>query len=363
MKFLFLLLLYSFFSCEAYTKNILDLIKLPKNFTIQIYSKVPNARQMALSPNGTLFVGSRYAGNLYAIKDNDGDGYGETITIIASKLRLPTGIAFKDKNLYIGVVNKILVMPDIEKNLDSPIIKTIKNDLPNDLHHGWKYLKISKDNRIYFNIGAPCNVCEVEDPYGTIASVNMDGSNFKIYARGVRNSLGFLWHPFTNDFWFTDNGRDGLGDDLPDCELNLSEKSGYHFGFPYCYNKNIRDKTINYTKNCDQFIPSLLNLGAHVAPLGIDINIKNSFPAVFNNTIFIAEHGSWDRSRKNGYRISYARLSKNSKKIIEKGVFAEGWVQNEKTHGRPVDILFNHSGGMFVSDDLNGYIYLIKYKY
>ena len=215
MKFFLFSFLSIYFVSYVFANDMLKQITLPEGFSIKIYAKVPNARQMAISPNGTLFVGSRAAGKVYAIQDHNNDGYGETVIEVASKLRLPTGIAFNNKSLYIGAINKILVIPEIEKNLNSPVIKVIKDDLPNDFHHGWKYLKIGKDNRIYFNIGAPCNVCEVKDPYATIASIKLDGSDFSIFARGVRNSVGFLFHPITNDLWFTDNGRDGLGDDLP----------------------------------------------------------------------------------------------------------------------------------------------------
>ena len=362
MKIFLFLLLSIYFISYAFANDILKQITLPEGFSIKIYAKVPNARQMAISPNGTLFVGSRAAGKVYAIQDHNNDGYGETITEIASKLRFPTGIAFNNKSLYIGVINKILVIPEIEKNLNSPVIKVIKDDLPNDFHHGWKYLKIGKDNRIYFNIGAPCNVCEVKDPYATIASIKLDGSDFSIFARGVRNSVGFLFHPITNDLWFTDNGRDGLGDDLPPCELNYSDGPGYHFGFPYCFGNNIIDKTLSYKNTCNQFIPTMVDFEAHVAPLGIDISTGNLFSESLNNTIFIAQHGSWNRSKKIGYRIAYAKLNNEHKKIIEKGIFAEGWLkQNGTVLGRPTDILFNQSGDMFISDDLLGNIYIIQY--
>jgi len=360
-KILSIIVIFTFFSSKITANDLIKQISLPKNFSIKIYSKVPNARQMAISSSGILFVGSRTAGKVYAIQDSNSDGYGDTIYIIASGLRLPTGLAYKYGNLYVAAVNEIYMFPNIEQNLNSPKKITIKNDLPYDSGHGWKYMKISKNDRLYFNIGAPCNVCKLKDPYGTISSIKLDGSDFQIHARGIRNSVGFLWHPVTNDIWFTDNGRDGLGDNTPPCELNRMHKDGDNFGFPYCYGKNIRDKTIEFDKDCNIFIPTALDLEAHVAPLGIDINFSELFSSFYKNTIFIAEHGSWNRSKRIGYRISYAKLNDKNNKIIAKGIFAEGWLKKEKVAGRPVDILFNKDK-MFVSDDLTGYIYIIKHK-
>ena len=361
MKYLVFLIYFFIIYKEAQSSDILSLIKLPNSFSISIYTNVPNARQMALTPDGILFVGSRSAGKVYAIQDLDKDGFGETVTTIASKLRLPTGIAFKDGNLYVAAVSKIFKFPDIANNLFSPKIEIIKENLPMDSGHGWKYLKISKNNRLFFNIGAPCNVCIVKDPYGTISSIKLDGSDFKIHARGVRNSVGFVWHPITDDLWFTDNGRDGLGDNLPPCELNKLQKDEDHFGYPFCYGNNIRDLSIEYDGTCEKFLPPMLNLDAHVAPLGIDINSTKLFSSYFRNTIFIAEHGSWNRSKKIGYRISFAKLNSEHNKIVEKGIFAEGWLKNENASGRPADILFTKKGHMLVSDDLRGNIYIIKY--
>ena len=341
----------------------IDSIRLPSGFGIEVYAEgVFNARSMALSPNGTLFVSTRSAGNVYAILDHNKDNKADEIITIARGMWMPNGVAFKDGSLYVAEVNRILRYDNIETNLKNPPTPVVvNNSFPRDEAHGWKFIRFGPDGKLYVPVGAPCNVCERDDErYSTIMRMNADGSDLEIYARGVRNSVGFDWHPITNELWFTDNGRDWLGDDLPPDELNRAPQPGLHFGFPYCHGGNISDPEFGHKRKCEEFVAPEMNLGPHVAALGMRFYTGSMFPAEYRNQIFIAEHGSWNRSTPIGYRVTLVRVNNN--KAISYEVFADGWLQGSNAWGRPVDIQVMPDGSILVSDDHANAIYRIYYK-
>ena len=338
-------------------------ISLPPGFSISTYAEnVPNARSMALSPNNILFVGTRKIGKVYAVIDKDGDFVADEVITIAKGLNMPNGVAFLDGDLYVAEVHRIIKFTDIEKRLHNPPKREIVfGTLPDKKWHGWKFVKFGPDGKLYVPIGAPCNVCETGDtPFGTITRMTKDGAGFEIYARGVRNSVGFDWHPVTRELWFTDNGRDMLGDNLPPDELNHAPRGGLHFGFPYLHGSNVIDPEFGNKSLDINFTKPTQELGPHVASLGMQFYTGRMFPKEYVNQIFIAEHGSWNRSEPIGYRLSVVSLE-NSKPISYE-VFAQGWLQKNRVLGRPVDIEIMHDGSMLISDDYSGRIYRIVYS-
>ena len=340
----------------------LEKIKLPAGFHISIYAaKVPGARSMALSPSGVLFVGTRGEGNVYAVIDRNKDMVADEVVTIARGLNMPNGVALRNGTLYVAEVNRVLRYDDIENHLNNPLEPVVVNDsFPSDAHHGWKFIRFGPDDKLYVPVGAPCNVCEREDRrYASIMRMNTDGSRLEVYASGVRNTVGFDWNPMTKELWFTDNGRDMLGDDVPPDELNYAPRKGMNFGFPYCHGKNISDPQFGGKHRCDEFTPPAVELGPHVAALGMRFYTGMMFPSEYRNQIFIAEHGSWNRSTPIGYRVMLVRLADNKPTSYE--VFAEGWLQNGQAWGRPVDVLVMPHGSLLVSDDKAALIYRISY--
>jgi glucose/arabinose dehydrogenase len=341
----------------------LDTIKLPPGFEISVFAAhVPNARSMSLSPHGTLFVGTRRAGNVYAILDYNRDNIADEVVIIARGLNMPNGVAFREGSLYVAEVNRILRYDNIEDHLkDPPTPFTVNDGFPRNRDHGWKFIRFGPDGMLYVPVGAPCNVCERSDKrYASIMRMNPDGTGLEIFARGIRNTVGFDWNPDTRELWFTDNGRDWMGDNLPSDELNHAPEKGLHFGFPYCHGTNVSDPKFGTEHTCDEFTPPAIELGAHVAPLGMRFYTGNLFPEKYQKQIFIAEHGSWNRSIPIGYRLVIVNLKDN--RAVKQEVFAEGWLQDGKAWGRPVDILIMPDGALLVSDDHAGVIYRISYK-
>jgi glucose/arabinose dehydrogenase len=282
-----------------------DDIQLPPGFSIEEYADVPKARSLALGDRGTLFVSNRKGRSVYAV------------------------------------------------------VEVLDIDLPSNRSHGWRYIGFGPDGKLYISIGAPCNVCD-ELGYAQIIRVNPDGTERETFASGVRNSVGFTWHPETRDLWFTDNGRDMLGDDLPPCELNHAPRQGLHFGFPYCHGGDILDPKFGKDRDCANYTPPVQKLGPHVAPLGVKFYTGDMFPPEYRGQVFIAEHGSWNRSKKIGYRISLVRLDGDT--AISYEPFAFGWLQGEQVSGRPVDLIVKQDGSLLVSDDQAGKIYRISYK-
>lgn len=349
-----------------YSKTLpLEKIKLPAGFKIEVFAEVDNARSMVMSPSGVLYIGNRNGDKVYAVKDTDGDFKADKKWTIASGLNMPNGVAFKDGDLYVAEVSRILKYSGIESKLANPPAPEIINDkYPTETHHGWKYIAFGPDGKLYVPVGAPCNICESKDEvYASITRINPDGSGREIFARGVRNTVGFTWHPVTKELWFTDNGRDMLGDDIPPCELNRASKTGMHFGYPYCHGGTIKDPQFGDKRPCSDFTVTAQNLGPHTAPLGIKFYTGNMFPAAYKNQAFIAEHGSWNRSKKIGYRVSLVKVENNTKATSYE-TFASGWLDDEtqKVWGRPVDVLELNDGSMLVSDDQADVVYRISYK-
>ena len=338
-------------------------IKLPPGFEISIFAEnVPNARSMALSPGGTLFVGTREAGNVYAIVDRDGDQKADQVITLAKGLNMPNGVAFHEGSLYVAEVHRVLRYDQIESRLSHPPPPVVVNDsFPQDRHHGWKFIRFGPEGWLYVPVGAPCNVCERDDErYASILRMKSDGSGLEVFARGVRNTVGFDWHPETKELWFTDNGRDWLGDDRPPDELNHAPRKGLHFGFPYCHGKNISDPQFGGKRDCNAFTPAAMELGAHVASLGMRFYTGKLFPPEYLHQIFVAEHGSWNRSIPIGYRVTLVSLQNH--RAVKYEVFAEGWLQGDRAWGRPVDVQVMPDGALLVSDDHANAIYRIHYK-
>lgn len=348
---------------ELHKKYNLDKISLPAGFTISVFAELPNARSMCWGTKGTLFVGNRDGENVYAAVDNDKDGKADKVYNIGSGLHSPNGVAFRNGSLYVAEINRIIRYDNIEDKLANPPPPVVVNDkFPDKSHHGWKYIAFGPDDKLYVPVGAPCNVCEEKDSiFATITRMNPDGSNLEIFAKGIRNSVGFDWKPDTKELWFTDNGRDELGDDKPFCELNTAPVKGLHFGFPYCHQGDILDPGFGQGKNCADYVAPARKLGPHVAPLGMHFYTGNNFPAEYKNQIFIAEHGSWNRSIPIGYEVTVAKMQGN--KVVDYIPFATGWLQKDGTVlGRPVDIKIAEDGAMLVSDDYKGAVYRIMYS-
>ena len=357
----------------------LDRITLPPGFSVDIYAQgLSNPRSMALSPNGTLFVGTRMnpraiargepdSGLVYALLDRDNDKQVDEVIRIDADLNVPNGVAFRNGALYVAEINRVLRYDGIESRLDNPPEPVVLTDrYPTDWLHGWKFIAFGPDGKLYVPVGAPCNVCDRrEEPrYASITRMNSDGTDQEVFARGIRNSVGFDWHPETNELWFTSNGRDGWGDERPPDTLNHAPQEGLHFGFPYCHAGDLSDPDFGQIRPCSEFTAPALNLGPHVAALGLRFYTGDMFPDEYWNQIFIAEHGSWNRSPEaghTGHRLTLVQLEGN--RAVGYEVFAEGWLGEDNiAWGRPVDVLVMPDGALLVSDDLAGVIYRISYS-
>ncbi len=338
----------------------LNTIKLPAGFEIKVFAeRGPNARQMTISPSGVLFVGSREAGKVHAVVDSNRDFKADKVYTIAAGLNMPSGVAFHNGALYVAEVSRVLRFDDIEASLASPPKPVIVNDrFPSDRHHGWKFIAFGPDGLLYVPVGAPCNICEPDfKRHANIMRMRPDGSALEVFAVGIRNSVGFDWHPETRELWFTSNGADNLGDNIPPDELNRAPKKGLHFGYPYCHGGAIPDPKFGDQRKCAEFIPPEVRLGPHVAALGMRFYRGAMFPSQYKNSIFIAEHGSWNRSDKIGYRVTTVNPVTGRYEV-----FAEGWLQGEQAWGRPADVLPLPDGSLLVSDDRANAIYRVSYK-
>jgi glucose/arabinose dehydrogenase len=346
----------------ASEKTSLEALKLPPGFRIQVYADdIPGARSLALSPSGTLFVGTRGEGKVYAVMDRDGNFEADRIYTLASGLQMPNGVAFRDGDLYVAEVSRVLRFPDIENNLASPPAPTvIVSDYPRDRHHGWKFIAFGPDGRLYVPVGAPCNVCMPdEETFAVITRLDVASGKRQVFAKGVRNTVGFDWSPRTGELWFTDNGRDWLGENRPPDELNRAPQAGLHFGFPFCHGHDLPDPQFGRLRDCSELTPPIQELGPHVAALGMRFYTGTQFPEPYRGGIFIAEHGSWNRKVPIGYRVTFVALEDGTPRSYE--VFAEGWLRDAVASGRPVDLLVMPDGALLVSDDKGGRIYRISY--
>ncbi len=347
----------------------LERVSLPPGFEIEVYAEgLPAARQMALADDGTVFVGSfgLFAGNpdignIYAVRDTDNDGTADEVMTILDGLTVPHGVAFRDGTLFVGENNRITRYDNILSNLDDPPEPVLVRDMPVDgINHSWKYLEFGPDGMLYVPVGGPCNVCERDDPFATITRMSPDGSEFEVYARGVRNSVGLAFDPSDGSLWFSDNGRDMLGDNIPSDELNHATARGQHFGFPYCHQGDLLDPELGEGHSCADYRPPAAKMGPHVAAIGMTFYTGDMFPADYLNQIFVAEHGSWNRSVPLGYRIAVVRVQDGYTSGQE--VFADGFFDGSEVAGRPSDILQLADGSLLVSDDIQGVLYRISYS-
>jgi glucose/arabinose dehydrogenase len=334
---------------------------VPKGFKIEPYaSGMANARQMALGDKGTVFVGTRLLDKVYAIVDKGGK---REVKVIASGLYRPNGVAFKNGTLYIMELSQLSKIDNIEDNLDNPPKPTVLlKDLPKDEAHGWKYLAIGPDNKLYFEIGQPCNNCMPPPGYGTMRRVNLDGTGMETIAMGIRHTVGFDWHPTSKELYFTDNSRDWMSEDLPNDELNRMTKVGEHFGSPYCYQGNIPDQEFGWGRKCEEFTPPITLMGAHAAALGMKFYTGNTFPAAYKNQIFVARHGSWNKTNKLGGDVVVVKLKKDGTAVSPQlEPFVTGFLDNNSYVGRPVDVMVMKDGSMLISDDWNGAVWRVSH--
>ncbi|WP_343486289.1 PQQ-dependent sugar dehydrogenase [Allomuricauda sp. d1] len=353
----------------SYTSGLpLDSLNLPSGFSVHTFAEnLDGARSMAMGDNGTLFVGTRTENKLYALVDEDGDYRADRTIVLDTTLEVPNGVAFKDGALYVAEVNRLLRYDNIESNLENPPEPVVVyDDYPDEFHHGWKYIAFGPDDKLYVPVGAPCNICDstsADKRYATITRMDADGSNREIVAHGVRNTVGFTWHPDTDVLYFTDNGRDMMGDDIPPCELNKVTEIGQHFGYPFCHGDTIADPEFGDQRPCAEFIAPVQNLNAHVAPLAVKFISGTMYPEEYKNHAFIAEHGSWNRTKKSGYRITMVKLDDDGKALSYEP-FIDGWLneENQTRWGRPVDLLFLEDGSLLISDDFGDAIYRITYE-
>jgi glucose/arabinose dehydrogenase len=337
----------------------------PPGFEVSIFAdRVPGARSMVRSPAGVVYVGTRGEGEVYALPDADGDGRADRVVRIASGLAMPNGIALRDGALYVVTNPRVLRFDAIDTHLDAPPKPAVvRADLPTEQAHGWRYAGFGPDGLLYVSIGSPCNVCDrtKEDPrFGTIVRMRPDGSDFQIFARGIRNSVGFTWRPGTGVLWFTDNGRDWLGDDAPPDELDRAPRAGLDFGFPFCHGGFLLDPKLGKGRSCAEFVPPAAKLPAHVAALGVRFYQGSAFPAEYRGQAFIAEHGSWNRRVPDGYRVVRVRLE--GERAVDVQPFVEGFRRGGKVYGRPVDLLELPDGSLLVSDDYGGRIYRVVWR-
>jgi glucose/arabinose dehydrogenase len=337
-------------------------LKLPPGFHVSVYSdRVPSAREMALGDDGTVYVGSMDAGKVYALTDSNHDGRADRVRVIATGLNMPVGVAFRDGDLYVSAVSRILVLRDIGSHLDDPPRpQAVIDDFPAKRHHGWKFIAFGPDGKLYVPIGAPCNICDPMPPYAMLWGVNLDSKVREPVARGVRNTVGFAWQPGSGTLWFTDNGRDMMGDDIPSDELNRVDHAGEHFGYPYCHQGDLPDPEYGDAAHpCSAYAPPALKLGAHVAALGMRFYTGSMFPPRYKGAILIAEHGSWNRSTKSGYRVM--AIAVKGDRAVRQWPLVDGFQKNQKAWGRPADVMVMPDGSVLISDDLAGAVYRLTW--
>lgn len=346
-----------------------DKLRVPLGFRVELLTDaVPNARQMTLGRHGDdagiVYVGSARAGNVYAV-EYGASGRGNARTI-AANLDIPSGVAWRDGKLYVGASSRVLRYDAIDDRLAQPPAPVVVTDrFPSDAHHGRRFIAFGPDGKLYVAVGSPCNICLLDDRHGVIQCIARDGGPIETVARGVRNSVGFDWSPTDHALWFTDNGRDLLGDELPSDELNRVGRIGEHFGFPFCHQGDLPDPQFGRQRACSEFTPPVAPLGAHVAALGMRFYVGTQFPPAYRGNAFIAEHGSWNRSTKVGYQVVRVSVDEQGHASTPEP-FVHGWLEvdgagRETVWGRPADVLPLPDGSLLVSDDLAGSIFRIRY--
>ncbi len=336
------------------------LAETARNFQLSVLTdEVPGVRQMAETESGLLLVGTLRPGKLYAVIP-DREGKAEVVTF-ASGLTLPSGLALVGEDLYVGALDRVLRYRAIETTFrDNPQPEIVTDSLPDKRHHGWKYLSVGSDGFLYVPVGAPCNICESDDPrFASILRMDPVSGETTIYAAGVRNSVGMAWHPDTGELWFSDNGRDMLGDDVPAEEINRVVRPGAHYGYPYVHAGDIPDPRFGEGRDPADYVSPEIRIQAHSAALGLTFYTGDQFPASYRNALFIAEHGSWNRSSKVGYRVSVVRFGEAGP-VYEP--FLNLWLKDDEVSGRPNDVLVSRDGSLLISDDKSGAIYRVTYQ-
>lgn len=344
--------------------SILSRINLPDGFKIEVFAEVPRARSIAVGkPMGTIFVGSRHS-TIHSLRDTNRDGIADEVLERATGLNVPNGLAIQDSFLFIALQDKVVQWPipaEFDTNLPLEPLVEVYAGLPDKFHHGWRYARFGPDRKLYVSVGAPCNICEVKGLEGTIIRMNGDGSEMEIVARGVRNSVGFDWHPSTGNLFFTDNGGDNMGDDIPADELNMVTEAGQHFGFPFLGGMSTKLTGFEQASPPEGVVAPVVEFQAHTASLGIEFYTGDMFPTEYKHDAFVAQHGSWNRSEPVGYRIMRVKFDDDGN-ATGKDVFADGWLKNGSAVGRPVDIAQLPDGSLLVSDDYADLIYRISYE-
>ena len=343
----------------AYIANAAE--GLPPGFTLSVVTDdVPGARQMALSDSGVLFVGSMRGGRVYAVVLGESWAESPEVVVVDERLTLPSGLLLRDGDLYVAALNRVLRYPDIEATFrDQPEPQLITDALPDKRHHGWKSISLGPDGHLYVPVGAPCNICLSEDPrFASILRMDPETGETTVYAKGVRNSVGMAWHPQTNELWFSDNGRDMLGDDVPPEEINRVTAPGTHYGYPHIHGAAIPDPRFGEGHAPADYAPPEFEIQAHSAALGMAFYTGAMFPPDYAGALFIAEHGSWNRSSKVGYRVSVLRFEDSGP---EYAPFVDVWLEGQKSAGRPNDVLVAADGSLLISDDQGGRVYRVAY--
>ncbi|MFL2720826.1 MAG: PQQ-dependent sugar dehydrogenase [Gammaproteobacteria bacterium] len=372
IKLFSIICLMNIFSLMLTSSTNLNKLNVPDGFEISIFAdKIQTPRQITETQNGFIIVGSKKGDKILALHDSNSDGYAESSIIVAEGLQNPTGVTIHDGDLYFAEIDTIWVIKNIDEWLISetkslPSKSIFMNDLPSETWHGFKYIDFGPDGNLYIPVGVPCNIClkpQTEDKRFAAIHKYKNGKLVTV-ADGVRNSVGFDWHPETKKMYFSDNGRDWLGDNSPSCELNIIEKEGSFFGYPYKHAKNVIDPEFgSLISDLDkEFVDPIAELGPHVAPLGITFYDKKVFPEKYKNSLFIALHGSWNKyNGKSGYKVIFVKLDANGDYLYQED-FITGWLQDEQDWGRPVSPFIMSDGSMLVSDDKHDVIYRIKYK-
>lgn len=344
-------------------EGVLSKIKLPPGFKISVFAELPKPRSITIcKPLNTIYIGSRH-GTIHSLRDTNQDGVADEVLERTSGLNVPNGVACQDAQLYVGLQDRIVKWPvpaEFDTALPLEPLLDVKTDLPNEFLHGWRYIKFGPDRKLYVSIGSPCNICDIDGLKGTIFRMDPDGSNVETVARGVRNSVGFDWHPQTGVLHFTDNGADGMGDDIPPDELNAVTTEGAHFGFPYMGGKGVRLTGYEEKDPPEALTEPVIEFGAHTANLGITFYSGDQFPAEYKNDAFVAQHGSWNRTVPDGYRLMRIKFDADGN-AVDKEVFAEGWLSDGSAIGRPVDIAQLPDGSLIVTDDFANVVYRISY--
>lgn len=339
----------------------LDTLALEPGFRIAVFAdQVPNARQLAQAPDGTVFAGSREAGKVYAIRDTNGDHRADRVTVLLEGLNMPSGIALRDGTLYVAAVDRILALPRAAEHQQGAEARVVYDGFPDASHHGWKYLRFDADGKLIVPVGAPCNICDEKPPFATIQRLDLDTGETATLARGVRNSVGFDFQPGSGQLWFTDNGRDGLGDEVPADELNRITRAGEHFGYPYLHAGDVPDPDFGQGKQPGDYTAPMWKIPAHHAALGMTFYDGDAFPNAYQGNVFIAEHGSWNRTEPAGYRVARVVLDDDGT-VKSYQPFVQGWLRDGEAWGRPADVLVANDGSLLIADDSAGVIYRVHY--